>query len=440
MDAPILEREIATTKDGRDITQLYVGPLKLSQDTVLRTRGNGLMDIYKETKSDAQVGALMGVRRRGIISKEFTVEPGGESELDIKAADSLRAQIKAVSWDRVTEKMHWGVFYGYAVAELMYKRTGNEVVMAEIKVRDRARFRFDVNGGLRLLTMTDSYTGELMPANKFWNFQTGADHDDDPYGLGLAHWLYWPSYFKRHGIRAWLTFLDKFAIPTGLGKYDMGATDLEKSKLLSAVRAIQSDSGIIIPRGMDIELIEASRSGTVDYGNLLGYFDALMAKAVLGQVMTTEAVGGQYKAEVQMSVAEDIIESDDDLISESFMSGPAKWLTEWNYPGAAIPICYRQVRNEEDLNKRADRDIKIAQLGFRPTLRYVQETYPGEWTENLPPSENAQEAILGGGSQPMPPAGGQNGIATVLQRVAIDSEASDSPASALVTADGGQSV
>ena len=81
-----------------------------------------------------------------------------------------------------------------------------DIIIDKIKVRDRQRFGFDGFGNLRLKTFAQP-DGELLPDRKFWNFSTGADHDDEPYGLGLAHWLYWPVFFKRAGIQYWMIFL-----------------------------------------------------------------------------------------------------------------------------------------------------------------------------------------------------------------------------------------
>ncbi|MEM5445877.1 phage portal protein family protein, partial [Serratia marcescens] len=102
--------------------------------------------------------------------------------------------------DRITRLMHYGVFYGYAVAELIYGVRDNLLWFDEVKVRDRRRFRFSPTGELRLLTPQNMTTGEACPAPYFWSFATGADHDDEPYGMGLAHWLYWPTFFKRNDI------------------------------------------------------------------------------------------------------------------------------------------------------------------------------------------------------------------------------------------------
>jgi phage gp29-like protein len=376
-------REIATTRDGRDITRGYVSPFELlqPQDSVLRARGGGNYEIYREVLRDDQVKAVFEQRRLATVSREWEVVPGGERDIDKKAAESLAKQLKAIKWDAVTDKMLYGVFYGYAVAEMLYARDGAEVVMDQIRVRDRRRFGFDGDANPRLLTLTNPNPGELLPERKFWHFCTGADHDDEPYGLGLAHWLYWPVFFKRGGIKFWLIFLEKFGQPTSKGTYPRNATPEEKQRLLSALEAVSTDSGVILPEGMVIELLEAARSGTADYTALYDRMNQAIAKVTLGQTLTTEAAGGQYKADVQMDVRQDIIKADADLVCESFNRGPARWLTDWNYPDAAYPRVFRRIEDEPDLKPQAERDEIIGRLGFKPTLKYVQDTYGSEWEE-----------------------------------------------------------
>ena len=58
----------------------------------------------------------------------------------------------------------------------------------------------------------------------------------------------------------------------------------------------------------------------------------------------------RYKADVQNSVRQELIKADADLLCESFNRGPARWLTEWNYPGAASPRVFRLTEPEEDLS------------------------------------------------------------------------------------------
>lgn len=385
-------REIATTRDGRDITRGYLSPLQLlqPQDTVLAARGAGNYAIYREVLRDDQVAATFAQRRLAVIGRQWEVEPGGDKRHDKAAAAFLKEQLDSLNWDAVTNGMLYGVFYGYAVAEFLWGREGSRITIDAVKVRDRRRFGFDGEMQLRLMTTANPMPGEALPERKFWSFATGADHDDEPYGLGLAHWLYWPVFFKRGGLKFWLVFLEKFGQPTATGKYPASATPEEKARLLAALGAIMTDSGIILPEGMAVELLEAARSGTADYTALYDRMNDAIAKVVLGQTLTTEAKGGQYKADVQMDVRQDLVKSDADLVCQSFNRSAARWLTEWNFPGAAVPRVWRQIDEGEDLEKRAKVDQALHEMGYEPaSIDYINETYGGEWQKKAAPAPTA---------------------------------------------------
>lgn len=379
-------REVATTRDGRDITRGYVDPMALlaPQDSVLSARG-GNYAIYREVLRDDQVKAVFDQRRLAVISREWEVIPGGERRQDKMAAESLREQLDEIRWDSVTDKMLYGVFYGYAVAECLWARDGSQVVLDQIRVRDRRRFGFDGAGRLRLQTMSNLMPGEELPERKFWTFATGADHDDEPYGLGLAHWLYWPVLFKRGGIKFWMVFLEKFGAPTAKGTYPTNAQPEEKHRLLAALEAIQTDSALIVPEGMAVELIEAARSGSADYTELHDRMNAAITKVVLGHTGTSDSTPGKLGAEdMAEEVRDDLVKADADLVCQSFNRTVARWLTEWNYPNAAPPQVWRRMDEDEDLTARATREKSIFDMGFKPTLAHITDTYGGEWEEKAP--------------------------------------------------------
>lgn len=354
-------------------------------DKVLQQRGRDLR-IYQELLRDDQVASTFQQRRSAVTSCEWEVQPGGEAPIDQEAADALKANLEQIKWDDVTEKMLFGVFYGYAIAECLYGIDGSQVVLADIKVRDRARFRYNTNNELRLLTINNPQ-GAPLPERKFWEFSVGADHSDNPYGLGLANRLYWPVFFKRNDIKFWLIFLEKFGMPTGKATLPAGKFEdqEERRKALRALQAIQTDSGIVVPDDIPIELIEAARSGTADYATLYDKMDAAIAKIVLSQTMTTENGSSRSQAEVHKGVADWVVKSDADLLCGSFNRTVARWLTEWNFPGAAIPSVWRHTEPPEDLNSRAERDAKIITLGYEPTEEYIEETYGPGWRKKAEP-------------------------------------------------------
>jgi phage gp29-like protein len=414
-----LKNEIATTRDGRDITRGYVDglPLLPSTDRLLALKGNGDVLIYQEVLRDEQVKACFEQRVRAVVSKPWEVKPGGDKRIDKQAATFIEEQLKKINFDSVTEKMLYGVFYGYAVAEALYAADGSFIVLDAIKVRDRRRFGFAPDMSLRLRTSTNPM-GEALPDKKFWTFATGSDHDDEPYGLGLAHWLYWPVFFKRSGIKFWLVFLEKFGSPTAVGKYPSGTNDTDQNKLLNALQAIQTDSAITIPEGMIVELLEAKRGGTADYTALYDRMDAAIARATLGQTASTQGTPGKLgNDDLQGDVRDDIVKADADLVCMSFNATVVKWLVEWNFPGAALPQVWRKCEDDEDANQQAERDERISKMGFKPTLKYIQDKYGGEWVvvnapvvadiAGLPSPQSAQFA------EPLP-SDGMDALANTL--------------------------
>jgi phage gp29-like protein len=183
--------------------------------------------------------------------------------------------------------------------------------------------------------------------------------------------------FKRNGIKFWLIFTEKFAQPTVVGKFPGSANRAEQDKLLSAVRAVTADAGLIIPDGMLIELLEAARTGTSDYVTLHDRMDAAINKVMLGHSASADATPGRLGGEdLAGEVRDDIIKADADRVCGSFNVGPARWLTFWNFgENVPPPKVWRRVQPEPDLKAQAERDQILYNIGFEPTDGYIKETY-----------------------------------------------------------------
>lgn len=380
-------REIATSGDGRDITKLFYGPLAQPEDSVLAALGQRWA-LYREIRRDGQVHATFQQRRLAIVGRPLIVEPGRDDAISKAAAEHLQANLNDIAFDRATKGMSWGFFYGFGVGECMWGIRDNKVWLEQVKVRTPWRFRFTPAGELRLLTLRDTWKGEELPDRKFWVMSSGADNDDEPYGLGLAHQLYWPVYFKKQGLAFWLRALEKFGAPTAVGTYAPGTPADEQAKLLAAVQAIRIDGAVIKPEGTLIELLEANR-GTVDQSTFLRQMNAEISKIVIGQTMTTDDGASLAQGKVHQDVKEEVTDADVEELCESFQQGPARWLTEWNFPGAAVPVLKRPSPEDEErasrLRKEKAETAKImGEAGFEPEDETLVEFYPG-WRRRPPP-------------------------------------------------------
>lgn len=369
-----LAQEIATTRDGRDITQPWIAELQEARDPLLFQSVD--WGVYDRIFRDDQVKATWQQRTLAVVSREWDVIAGGEEEIDQKAADALKQNLTDIGLDRTTEKMLKAVFNGYSVAELMwgYRADDGLIGFTGIRVRNARRFRYDREGAFRMLTR-QNMRGELLPDRKFWIVTAGADDDDEVYGRGLAYWLYWPTLFKRNGVKFWQTFLDKFGTPTAKGTYRPGTPKEEIAKGLQAMAAIATDSGIMVPEGFVVELLEASRSGTADFATMVRYMDGAIAKIILSQTMTTDDGSSLAQAKVHSDVKLEVVKADADLLCESFNQGPALWWRDMNFPAAAVPKLVRLVDEEEDLGQTAETDTKLKGLGWVRTEESFRDIY-----------------------------------------------------------------
>ena len=307
-----------------------------------------------------------------------------DNAADVEAAEFVAAQLQRLNFDAVLKAMHWGVFYGIAVGEVMWGIEDGRVVLDNVLVRDRAKFKYDIQ---RQLIYTGNGADEMMPLRKFWTFSAGGDTTDNPYGLGLAHFLYWPVLFKKSNVKFWLVGNEKAATSVPHGQYDPRSptADADKQQLLAALTAIKNAAATVTPLGSTIELLKGE-AGTTDYHKLCEYMDEAIALVILGQVMTSQAVGGQYKAEVQDEVKDDIVKADADLLCASFNATIAVWLTEWNFPNARPPKLWLRTEEAKDLQQLADTYAKLASLGYRPTQAQLEQDFGGAWEAMPQPS------------------------------------------------------
>jgi phage gp29-like protein len=364
-----------------DIGAVFANELRVPNDEIMRAKG-GDLSVYETVLRDEQCYSTFKQLRTSIIAHEFTVEPGGDRPIDIEAADGLREQLKRIGWDAVSFKMLTAVWYGWAVGECMFGVDGSTITLDEIRVRKARRFKFDKDDGLRLIR-TNSPEGTVMPPAKFWVFRAGADDDDDPYPLGLGHYCYWPVWFKRNIMRFWALWGEKFASPTPVIKYPPGAKEDERKKALALSRAIMAGGALAMPSSVALQLLEALARAGDDYEKFCKYSDAGTTKIILCQTMTTDSGSSLSQSQTHADVKVDVAKSYADLQCESFMRGPGKWLTRWNYPGAAIPILYRDYSEAEDLKLVAERDGLLSTVGYRPTPERVKTIY-GDGYEPIP--------------------------------------------------------
>lgn len=366
----------------------YTNQIAANPDSILRREGAQNLELFDALLDDDIAMSNLQIRRLAITSKDWEVSPGDDADpRSVQAADDLRAMLKELDWDRVTGLMHYGVWYGYAVAEALWttkEHDGRRIVwLDDIVVPDRRWFGFTLQGDLRFIAALAAISGEELPANKFWTFRTGGTHDFAFYGLGLAHWAYWPVWFKRAALKFWALFLEKMSQPTAVGETGDAWSKEEKGSLLKALLDIGRVSAVTVPKdSLDkIKLMESTRAGAAaaSYDDFITEQNESLMRIVLGQPGSSSAQPqgiGSGQAEEHADVKGEIVKADSDGISGSFNRTFARWVTLWNHgPDVKPPKVYRVLDDPDDVDTIADRDVKLHGIGIVRTEESIGEVY-----------------------------------------------------------------
>ncbi len=375
------ERDInAGYRRPQTILPYYDPILNKSHEYSLLNRGQQNMKLYDSIAKDDQVRAGNSQLFHKIVAAPWAVEPGGERRKDVQAADNLRMQLERINFNNLIEKAAWADFYGYSISEVIYEpnktRPGEPPIdLAAIKVRNRRRFRVNAAMDWRLLTFRNSIEGEALPDRKFWSFTVGSTDDDNPYGQGTAGWLYYPVFFKSTGWRYWAKYLEKYGRPTAVVDYPEGSEEDVIEEALRIALSLGDYDGVAKSENLTAGFMEATRTGQPGYENFVDALNSAISKIINGQTMTTDEGSSLSQAEVHQNTQLAIAKSLSDIIHESFSNTVAKWITDLNYPGAAYPKVTRDLDPSENQLEKAQKDKVLFDMGFIPSLDYVQREY-----------------------------------------------------------------
>ncbi len=329
--------------------------------------------------ADPHARAVLDQRLDAVVAAPLEITPGGTMRRDRMAAGDLEEQLGALEIDRISRELLHAAWHGYAIAECLWEIEGPAVRLADLRVRNPARFRWHRDGDLRLITRGRP-GGVVLPPAKFCVLVQPRQHGGQAHGPGAAEWCVWPVWLKRHVVSMWAVALERFGTPTTCMTLAGDASSAAIEKALAQQAALVGGAGLVLKEGHKIELLESGRRAGGDYAEFVRAMDAMIADAVLGERATSEIGQWQATAEAHADVLQRLVAADARRLSAMLRHSVATWLTAWNFPGAAVPHLSRNTAPPEDLAARAARDVQVAAAsGLRLTQPSVEETYGGIW-------------------------------------------------------------
>ncbi|HJU70374.1 MAG TPA: DUF935 domain-containing protein [Paucimonas sp.] len=380
-----LSAQIATR--SRSIDFYGLSTYLPNPDPVLKALGKDIK-VYRELRADAHVGGCIRRRKAAVKALEWGLD---RDHAKSRVAKSIEAIFADLDLSHIITEMLDAVLYGYQPMEVMWGKVGGYLVPVDIVGKPADWFVYDEENQLRLRTRQSPLKGEELPSRKFLVPRQDASYDN-PYGFADLSMVFWPTTFKKGGLKFWVQFTEKYGAPWVIGKHPRSASDAETTLLLDRMEDMVQDAVAVIPDDASIDIKEAAgKTGSAEvYERLLHFCRSEVSIALLGQNQTTEASSTRASAQAGLEVTRDIRDGDKAVVEEAFNT-LVRWVCELNFNDGARPVFGMWEQQEVD-KVLAERDEKLVKAGAKLTPAYFKRAYSlqdGDLDETVQPATPA---------------------------------------------------
>jgi phage gp29-like protein len=367
-------------------------PWKLA--AVHRAAANGEPQAWLELAEDIEERdphylSVLGTRKRQVCQLPATVEAASDDAEHVKHADLVRDWLKEGVLDDALFDMLDALGKGFSVLEIDWDASPKRIVPAALSYRPQRWFIPDRTDGETIL-LREGVAGQPLAEHKFVVHRHKAKS-----GLtirsGLARIASWSWMFKAFTTKDWQVFIQNYAAPIRVGKYEPTASDVDKGVLAQAVFNIAGDAAAIIPKGMEIEFVglkDTTKSAEA-YEKRCDWLDRQISKLVLGQTTTTDAVsGGHAVSQEHRLVQEDIERADARAASTTIKRQLIRQIVAFTFGPQEFYPDFRIGRPDElPLEQVVNALDKLVPLGLKVEASQVRDrigfTEPAEGAEIL---------------------------------------------------------
>ncbi|WP_043908383.1 DUF935 domain-containing protein [Ralstonia solanacearum] len=355
---------------SRSIDFYGLGMYLPNPDPVLKALGKDIK-VYRELRADAHVGGCIRRRKAAVKALEWGLDRDKAKSRVAKSIESIFADLDL---SQIITQMLDAVLYGYQPMEIMWGKVGSYLVPVDVVGKPADWFLYSPENELRLRTRQNMIQGEELPPRKFLVPRQDASYDN-PYGFADLSMCFWPTTFKKGGLKFWVQFTEKYGAPWVIGKHPRSASDSETNLLLDSLEDMVQDAVAVIPDDSSVEIKEAAgKTGSTEvYERLLHFCRSEVSIALLGQNQTTEADSTRASAQAGLQVTRDIRDGDKAIVEEAFNT-LIRWVCELNFNDGARPVF--SLWEQEDVDKvLAERDERLVRAGAKLTPAYFKRAY-----------------------------------------------------------------
>lgn len=403
-----LADHIASRDRSPDFTAL--GMYLPNPDPVLKKMGKDAA-VYRDLRSDAHIGGMIRRRKAAVKAMEWRLveSVNGQTGNSSRQKASPRAMQLAqdaladLDLDGILGEMLDAPLFGWVPMEVMWARVEGALLPVKLMAKPQEWFHFSPEGELRFKSREQPMYGEELKPRKFLVPRQDASYAN-PYGFADLSMCFWPTTFKRGGLKFWVTFAEKFGTPWIVGKQPRNAGSKETNDLLDQLEAMVQDAVAVVPDDASVEITQAGGKSDAAgaYESLLMFCRSEVSIALLGQNQSVEASANKASASAGLEVGDDLRDGDARLV-EAAVNKLLRWVTDLNESEAAPAPRFELYEEEEISEGQAKRDEAMSRSGVVFSPAYWERAYnlqPGDITSAGP----GQVSVGAGAATPGAPA------------------------------------
>lgn len=305
----------------------------------------------------------------------------GEGAIAADVAEWCDEQLRdpAVRLDRAVEALLTAEWKGLAAIEVTVEPDGKRERLVGLEPVPSQRFRWNLSGVPDLLVQLTDQLDSAVPVSTFPVGGLIVAHGDENIPSvarrGAFRSLLGLVTLKMYGPGWWSKFVELFGSPVRIGKFPAGNN--ETAEILRDALENMGHSGWgLIPENALIEIIEASKNGTVDvHERALDWADRAASKRIRGATQTTDIQQGAG-SKASAGVHSEVVMTKDEgraariggILRTQLLQPMVS--RSWGEAVAAkyTPVLAFHVRPVPTMGEFADAAEKLVNAGFGPAI------------------------------------------------------------------------
>ena len=305
-------------------------------------------DLCRQLLGDDRVAGVLNTRVRGLIGLPMVFEASGDRR-------RARSAVKALEVDEdwwamfdeadLIEVAKWGILLGLGLGQLTWTVGPSGRLIGKLTPWDPRWLRYDETRRTWVVMTDSGVEVPITPGDGRWVlYAPGGMHRPTDHGAWRPISRWW--LLKWYAINDWGRFGEVKAGGIFVGQENAAAVStgslspLDRQKLAAQLNNLGRDTAVILPKGIDLKLIEATADTWKTFDAQVNASNSGIAVAIAGQntsnLGSSGASGSYATAYVLQDIAGDIVASDNQTLGTCLHDQVLTWWAAINFGDAGL--------------------------------------------------------------------------------------------------------